>query len=120
MKASVQRPLDRRSFFKSAGTAATGAAAIGFLGDAELEGAVQNVNTRSIPSQLKITDLRVVPILGQFRSYVVRLDTNQGISGYGEIRRVLKLSGRFAIYDVVLNSGDPHYPVPWARTPATS
>ncbi len=23
-------------------------------------------------------------------------------------------------YDVVLNSDDPHYPVPWARTPATS
>jgi hypothetical protein len=39
---------------------------------------------------------------------------------YREIRRVLKLSGRFAIYDVVLNGGDPHYPVPWARTPATS
>jgi len=39
---------------------------------------------------------------------------------YREIRRVLKLGGRFAIYDVVLNSGDPHYPVPWARTPATS
>jgi sarcosine/dimethylglycine N-methyltransferase len=39
---------------------------------------------------------------------------------YREIRRVLKLSGRFAIYDVVLNNGDPHYPVPWARTPATS
>jgi ubiquinone/menaquinone biosynthesis C-methylase UbiE len=39
---------------------------------------------------------------------------------YREIRRVLKLSGRFAIYDVVLNSGDPHYPVPWARTSATS
>ncbi|HJU17238.1 MAG TPA: class I SAM-dependent methyltransferase [Stellaceae bacterium] len=39
---------------------------------------------------------------------------------YREIRRVLKSEGRFAIYDVVLNSGDPHYPVPWARTPATS
>jgi SAM-dependent methyltransferase len=39
---------------------------------------------------------------------------------YREIRGVLKSSGRFAIYDVVLTSGDPHYPVPWARTPATS
>jgi sarcosine/dimethylglycine N-methyltransferase len=39
---------------------------------------------------------------------------------YREIRRVLKLSGRFAIYDVVLNRGDPLYPVPWARSPATS
>jgi SAM-dependent methyltransferase len=39
---------------------------------------------------------------------------------YGEIRRVLKPAGRFVIYDVVLNAGDPHYPVPWARTSATS
>jgi sarcosine/dimethylglycine N-methyltransferase len=27
---------------------------------------------------------------------------------------------RFATFDVVLKSGDPLYPVPWARTPATS
>ena len=39
---------------------------------------------------------------------------------YREIRRVLKSSGRFATFDVVLKSGDPHYPVPWARRPATS
>src|SRR5260370_1069099 len=39
---------------------------------------------------------------------------------YREIRRVLKSGGRFANFDVVLNSGEPHYPVPWARTPATS
>ena len=39
---------------------------------------------------------------------------------YREIRRVLKTGGRFATFDVVLNSGEPSYPVPWARTPATS
>src|ERR1700722_1795218 len=44
---------------------------------------------------------------------------------YREIHRVLKSGGRFATYDVVLNSevlnsDAPHYPVPWARTPATS
>jgi SAM-dependent methyltransferase len=39
---------------------------------------------------------------------------------YREIRRVLRLGGRFGIFDVVLNGDDPHYPVPWARTPATS
>ncbi|TPK59253.1 methyltransferase domain-containing protein [Mesorhizobium sp. B2-4-19] len=39
---------------------------------------------------------------------------------YREIRRVLKSGGRFATFDVVLCGGQPHYPLPWARTPATS
>lgn len=39
---------------------------------------------------------------------------------YREIHRVLKSGGRFATFDVVSMDGDPHYPVPWARTPATS
>ncbi|RWD62821.1 MAG: class I SAM-dependent methyltransferase [Mesorhizobium sp.] len=39
---------------------------------------------------------------------------------YGEIRRMLKPGGKFATFDVVLNGGDPHYPVPWAKTPAES
>jgi SAM-dependent methyltransferase len=39
---------------------------------------------------------------------------------YREIRRVLKSGGRFATFDVVSTGGEPHYPVPWARTPATS
>jgi hypothetical protein len=39
---------------------------------------------------------------------------------YREIRRVLKSGGRLATFDVMLKSGKPHYPMPWARTPATS
>ncbi|MBZ9849921.1 methyltransferase domain-containing protein [Mesorhizobium sp. CA14] len=35
---------------------------------------------------------------------------------YREIRRVLKPGGKFATFDVVLNGGDPLYPVPWAKT----
>jgi SAM-dependent methyltransferase len=39
---------------------------------------------------------------------------------YRGIRRVLRSGGRFATFDVVLNNGEPHYPVPWARTQTTS
>jgi len=39
---------------------------------------------------------------------------------YHEIRRVLKRGGRFATFDVVSITDELHYPVPWARTAATS
>ena len=39
---------------------------------------------------------------------------------YREARRVLKPRGRFATFDIVTVGGEPHYPVPWAQTPATS
>lgn len=39
---------------------------------------------------------------------------------YRGLRRVLRAGGRLAIHDVVATGAEPHYPVPWARTPATS
>ena len=39
---------------------------------------------------------------------------------YQEIRRVLKVGGKFATFDVVSNGGEPHFPVPWARLPSMS
>lgn len=40
---------------------------------------------------------------------------------YGEVKRVLRPGGRFAVYDVVVGSGEAlHFPVPWARNPRTS
>jgi SAM-dependent methyltransferase len=50
----------------------------------------------------------------------VAMNIADRVTLYREIRRVLKAGGRFATYDVVLKGGEPHYPVPWARTPATS
>src|SRR5213594_811439 len=86
MKSSVQRLIGRRSFFRSLGMAA-GAASAGVLSDADLEGAVQNVKRNSTPSQLKITDLRVVVVKeAPMTCPIIRIDTNQGISGYGEVR----------------------------------
>ena len=46
-----------------------------------------NVSTASRPSSLKITDLRVARLRGApFHSTLIRIDTDQGISGYGEVR----------------------------------
>ena len=46
-----------------------------------------NVSTSSRPSELKITDMRIANLRGApFRSTIIRIDTNQGISGYGEVR----------------------------------
>jgi len=50
----------------------------------------------------------------------VAMNISDRVRLYREIRRVLKSGGRFATFDVVSNSGEPHYPLPWARTPATS
>jgi L-alanine-DL-glutamate epimerase-like enolase superfamily enzyme len=47
----------------------------------------QYVNQHSRPSDLKITDLRVVNLKGlPMDLSLVRIDTNQGLSGYGEVR----------------------------------
>jgi L-alanine-DL-glutamate epimerase-like enolase superfamily enzyme len=46
-----------------------------------------NVNTYSRPTELKITDLRLVHMVGiPTRCSIIRIDTNQGITGFGEVR----------------------------------
>jgi L-alanine-DL-glutamate epimerase-like enolase superfamily enzyme len=53
----------------------------------ELPRAEDQVRTASRPSELRITDVRVANLAGvPFRSTLLRLDTNQGISGCGEVR----------------------------------
>jgi L-alanine-DL-glutamate epimerase-like enolase superfamily enzyme len=72
----------RRGFLK--GAAALGA---GFWADDVLEALPQNVNTNSRPSSLKITDLRVCVITkAPMTCPIIRIDTNQGIYGLGEVR----------------------------------
>ncbi len=103
MKKSLQKFLGRRSFFKSAGAlGAATAAGVGFWSDNTLDAAVQNTNRNSSPSALKITDLRTVSITGASGSmskHIIRIDTNQGVSGYGEIR-----DGASRTYALVLKS----------------
>jgi L-alanine-DL-glutamate epimerase-like enolase superfamily enzyme len=100
MKPAVQRQLDRRAFFKSLGTAAAGTAAASLVTEADLEAQPQNVQKNSIPSALKITDLRVATVVGApMTCPIIRLDTNQGLVGWGEVR-----DGGSATYALFLKS----------------
>src|SRR5919205_4129965 len=84
MKPGKRNRLSRRKFFK--GTAA--AAAIGaFWTDDILEALPRNTNTNSKPSDLKITDMRVATVTrAPMTCPLIRIDTNQGIYGLGEVR----------------------------------
>ncbi len=83
MKAQFGSSRGRRSFLKGVG----GAIGAGFWADQTLEALPQNVNTNSKPSDLKITDVRVLTIArAPMTCPLIRIDTNQGIYGLGEVR----------------------------------
>lgn len=78
----------RRSFFKK--SAVGGLMLGGFMFSSvedTLAQATSKVNRNSAPSDLKITDMRYAVVMnGHARCPVIRIDTNQGISGLGEVR----------------------------------
>ncbi|RJP18405.1 MAG: mandelate racemase/muconate lactonizing enzyme family protein [Candidatus Omnitrophota bacterium] len=84
MKRLLKQAMGRRSFLKTAGISMAFAAA---SMEEEIAYATQNVNRNSSPSELKITDLRVAVVKdAPMRCPIIRIDTNQGISGLGEVR----------------------------------
>src|SRR5216683_766591 len=92
MKSPLTSGHGRRSFLKHAAAAVGAAASFANLrantpGEDTLEALSQNVNTNSRPSGLKITDLRVL-VIGRapMTCPIIRIDTNQGIYGLGEVR----------------------------------
>jgi L-alanine-DL-glutamate epimerase-like enolase superfamily enzyme len=80
---------DRRSFLKKA---ALGGIALGGLLHLSVEDTIaqttQKVSRASSPSDLKITDLRVAEKgnRGSMANRIIRIETNQGIYGLGDIR----------------------------------
>jgi L-alanine-DL-glutamate epimerase-like enolase superfamily enzyme len=82
-----QSDNSRRSFLKKT---AMGGIALGGLLSLSIEDAVaqttSKVSRASSPSDLKITDMRVAVILDGGRKGLIRIDTNQGIYGLGEVR----------------------------------
>ena len=64
------------------------------------EDTLKNVNTHSRPSDLRITDMRLATIVGApMRCPLIKISTNQGIEGYGEVR-----DGASARYALMLKS----------------
>jgi L-alanine-DL-glutamate epimerase-like enolase superfamily enzyme len=114
--------IGRRGLFKSS-AAVLGGALLGRDAKADPEPQIQNVNTNSSPSTLKITDLRVATVVrgrgegeaplnprpanrGQAGApafgpgfTIIRIDTNQGVYGLGEVR-----DGASATYALFLKS----------------
>ncbi len=75
--------VPRRTFL----SAAAGALGLAFWDNKTLDAATAYVNTNSKPSELKITDLRVATIAhAPMTDPIIRIDTNQGIYGLGEVR----------------------------------
>ena len=82
--------MDRRSLMKSIGFSIAGLSLADVIGapiEEQVASATQNVRRSSRPSELRITDLRIA-VVGRapMRCPLIRIDTNQGISGYGEVR----------------------------------
>lgn len=79
---------NRRNFLK---TSMLGGVALGGLFNLPIDqvaaAATSNVKRASSPSKLKITDMRYVTVEHMGRACsIIRLDTNQDIYGYGEVR----------------------------------
>src|SRR5271168_99134 len=74
----------RRDVLRTSALAMGGA----LLAESPAEAYPKGVNTNSSPSTLKITDLRVATVVkpGPSPCPVIRIDTNQGIYGLGEVR----------------------------------
>lgn len=79
--------LGRRGLIKGSATMLAGAMLSGKT-DAVAAPILHGVNTSSSPSSLKITDLRYAIVVkpGPSPCAIIRLDTNQGVYGLGEVR----------------------------------
>src|SRR5512133_2845524 len=84
---NTPKPNDRRNFLKKA---AFGGIALGGMMNLSIEDTIAQTTSKvqrsSAPSDLKITDMRVAIFGSDWRMAIIRIDTNQGIYGLGEVR----------------------------------
>jgi len=82
--------FNRRTVLKSSLAMLAGGALGRTAEAAGAEPAIKNVNLASSPSTLKITDMRYAVIVkpGPSPCVLIRIDTNQGVYGLGEVRDI--------------------------------
>ncbi len=86
----IENPItgdDRRNFLKK--TALGGIALSSFMGysfEDTMAGTTSKVSRFSAPSELRITDMRYVLTAVMGGTAIIRIDTNQGLYGLGEVR----------------------------------
>jgi len=97
MSKSAGHEMNRRDVLKTA----VGGLGAALLLDDSLQAYPKAVNLNSSPSAFKITDLRVATIVkpGPSPCPIIRIDTNQGVYGLGEVR-----DGASATYALFLKS----------------
>ena len=80
--------LTRRRMLERAMGAAAFGAAFKFVDRPANGQPIQSggVNRNSAPSALKITDMRAIRIASNYDYPIIRIDTNQGVYGLGEVR----------------------------------
>ena len=77
--------IRRRSVFGMAGTFALASMRADRSAEAQTT-QPGGVNRNSAPSQLQITDMRAIRIASNYDYPIIRIDTNQGVYGLGEVR----------------------------------
>src|SRR5947209_9858543 len=87
MSDATKMRVNRRSVLKSSLAVLAGGAVAGV---AQAEPEIKGVNTASSPSSLKITDMRYAVVVkpGPSPCVLIRIDTNQGVYGLGEVRDI--------------------------------
>lgn len=101
IRAEIENPAtteSRRNFLKKTaiGGIALGGGMMDLSVEETVEQATQKVTRLSSPSELKITDLRTAKTAVMGGTTIIRIDTNQGIYGLGEVRDAA--DARYALF----------------------
>lgn len=86
MRSKRNATISRRKVLAASSGAAALASGLSFAGAAASAQSAPGVNKNSAPSDLKITDMRACTIAANYDYPIIRIDTNQGVYGLGEVR----------------------------------